>query len=205
MCTNSPQWHKNVSSVFGSTTQQFKWRRQPCIHWHTGDIQNTQPLLEHGSWPDSRCLPSRDRSWPCHWTGTPRVISALLTHEKNLQGVVKWKIPVPEQHEECDPLYVNKKQALKIGINIHVGQQMWEKEPGRRCKAASMVTFPAGPGPGVDWEWRRGFKILVDAILYYLKKIYGEHMFIHYIYNEKNRFFFFLRRKKCLWCQSSGL
>lgn len=68
--------------------------------------------------PDGQSPGGRPVAAPAH----PGGISALLTHEKHLQGVVKWKTPVPEQHEECDSLYVNKKQALKIGVNIHIGQ-----------------------------------------------------------------------------------
>lgn len=62
--------------------------------------------------------------------------------EKHLQGAVKRKMSVPEQRGEWDSLYVNKKQALKIGSDVHIWQKAWrtdvrEEEPWEGSKPAS--------------------------------------------------------------------
>lgn len=108
-----------------------------------GDIQNMQSLFEHGSWPvRTEACPAGTGAGPVAVRVHPAWTSALLTQEKHLQGVVKWKTPVPEQHEECDPLYVNKKQVLKIGITIYWTVNAGGKKAGKRYKAADIVTPP---------------------------------------------------------------
>lgn len=49
ICANNARWHKNVSSVLQSTTQQFKRIRQPQCFNTQGNVQNTHPCLSMGT------------------------------------------------------------------------------------------------------------------------------------------------------------
>lgn len=103
---------------------------------------------------------------------------------------------VPAQHAECDPFYVNKKQALKIDTIYIFDSKCRGKKKARKENEAARQDFRPGSGMGMV---KRVGGILLYVTLCYLKKKNMVNTCSYMINVMKNVFFFKWEEKNCLW------